>query len=207
VYIFSINYTFWVLVILVKLPVILSDTLFQTLSFNMEQWSNDIEGWNPQVVKKPVSMPISSCVIPSPGLVTGYSVIVPTVPITHSAIACLLTPEANDWQFPINPDVKQAANSWLQKPENDYFFTTANKLWCHDGRVFECQWWLYEVWCVPSASHVPCVHQGQSKASHGCVFVSLVLHILCIDSDQKYILTNLTKKTNLSYSLHPLQDK
>ena len=61
-----------------------------------------------------------------------------------------------------------------------FFPTPAYKLWCRDGQVFECQWWLYEVWCVPSASHVPSVRHGRSNVSHSSVFVTVVLQILCI---------------------------
>jgi hypothetical protein len=58
----------------------------------MEQWSNDIEGRNPKVVEKPVSLPLSLDLTQSHGLVTGYNATLPTFQIPHTAIPCLSTP-------------------------------------------------------------------------------------------------------------------
>lgn len=89
----------------------------------MEQWSNDIEGRNPQVVEKPVSLPLLLRLMQSHGLVTGCSFTVPRVPIPRTAIPCLLRPlEATKWQFPTDADVKQAATSWLRMLDTDFFY-------------------------------------------------------------------------------------
>ena len=140
----------------------------------MEQWSTGIEWRNPEVVEKPVSLLLLLYIMQTHGLVTGYSPTVPTVPIPRTAISCLLTPsKATDWQFPTNANVKQVATSWLQMLDTDFFSPRRHTSFgaMMDG-CFECQWWHYEVWCVPSASHVPCVHQGRSKVSHSRVFVT-----------------------------------
>ena len=116
-------------VFLVKLRVILTDILFKALSFNMEQRSNDIEGRNHQVAEKPVPLPILLYVMQSPGLETGCSLAVPTVPNPRTAIPCLLTPsKAIDWQFPTNANVKQAATSWFQMLDTDFFLRRLTSL-------------------------------------------------------------------------------
>jgi hypothetical protein len=56
-----------------------------------------LKGENPQVVEKPVSLPLLLRRMQPSGLVTGYSFTVPTVQIPRTAIPCLLTPsEATD---------------------------------------------------------------------------------------------------------------
>lgn len=41
------------------------------------------------------------------------------------------------------------------------------------GEMFECQWWHMEVWCIPSATNVPCVYWSQNEILSVSVFVYL----------------------------------
>jgi len=77
-----------------------------------------------------------------------------SVPVLCLVFYLSLNPwEAPGWQvIAIDADVKQVATSWLQTLNN------IGTIWgrCQDGSG-DC----IEVWCVPSASHVPCIDQSQ----------------------------------------------
>jgi hypothetical protein len=60
-------------------------------------------------------------------------------------------------RFVTNADVKQAVTSWLQTPDADLLCTwiqTMMPLWYKSLNVSGD---YVGVWCVPSATHVPCV--------------------------------------------------
>jgi hypothetical protein len=57
-------------------------------------------------------------------------------------------------KFAANAKVKQAVTSWLQTIDSSFFYAGIKNR-CYGGALAgDC----VEVWCVPSATHEPCVH-------------------------------------------------
>ena len=176
--------------------------LFKAASFKVEQWSNDIEGRNPQVVEKPVSLLLLLHLMQSSGLVTGYSFTLPIVLIQRTAIPCLLNIFRNKWLTIPNRRRRQASchllasNAWHR-----FFLRRHTSLGAMMDECVECHLWLYEVWCVPLASHVPYVLQGWSKVSQSRVFVTLALQILCVIKT-KNTFSQIWLKIKFRHDLH-----
>jgi hypothetical protein len=61
---------------------------------------------------------------------------------------CFTTHLAVKW-FATAADVKQAVTSSLQTLDVSV------------GQMLRHQWWLYKVWCVPSATRMPRIHRSQ----------------------------------------------
>jgi len=53
-------------------------------------------------------------------------------------------------RFSVDSDVKQALTSWLQTFDTDSYM---------QGKCLYINSDYTEVWCAPSAKHVPCIHQ------------------------------------------------
>ena len=51
------------------------------------------------------------------------------------------------------------------------------------GQILKCQREYAEVWCVPSATHVPCIHWSQNKVLGVRVFVLLFLNDIVVSSE------------------------
>jgi len=87
-----------------------------------------------------------------------------SLPILRSVFYLSLNPwEAHGWQvIAVNADVKQVITSWLQTFYKCLYpgIWALVPLWgkCKDGSG-DC----FEVWCVPSASHVPCIDQSHNN--------------------------------------------
>ena len=84
--------------------------------------------------------------------------------------------EAPGWQvMAIDADLKQIITSWLQTLNNSVF--TLVPLWgkCRDGSGD-----YVEVWCVPSASHVPRIDQSHNNFLTWEWLLPYFLKVLCI---------------------------
>ena len=94
------------------------------------------------------------------GLTADYGRTSDRLWISALSVLSLTEPwEAPGWQvIAIDADVKQVITSWLQTLDNSFF--TVVSLWgkCRDGSGD-----YFEVWCVPSASHVPCIDQSHNN--------------------------------------------
>ena len=66
-------------------------------------------------------------------------------------------------RLPTDADTKQAVTSLLLTPDTDLFEARIQVLVPQRGKRFNINGNFAEVWCVASATHVPCIHQNQNK--------------------------------------------
>jgi hypothetical protein len=81
-------------------------------------------------------------------------------------------------RFVTNADAKQALTSWLQTLDIDFYSSGIQAmmpLWCISLNVSGD---YASVWCVPSATHVPCECGSYSKVVDTTVFLSLWIVLL-----------------------------
>jgi len=98
--------------------------------------------------------------------------------------------------FATDADAKQAVTSWLQ-----IYSTPGYKLLCHGGTNANVD--TVEVWCVPSATHVPSIHQSRNKFLGISVCCLILLKELFVSH---YLLQNLVPcLPNYSLSQHMTQ--
>ena len=106
-----------------------------------------------------------------------------SVLILHSVFSLSLNPwEAPGWQvIAIDADVKQVTTSWLQTLDNSVFTLGTVPLWgkCRDGGGD-----YIEVWCVPSASHVPCIDQSHNILTCICYLIFWKFFVYTLQSEQ-----------------------
>jgi len=70
-------------------------------------------------------------------------------------------------------DIKQAAFSWLQTFDTDFFYTGIKSFGATLGQTLKFNSDFVDVWCVPSATHVQCKNRSQIKVLGISVFVIL----------------------------------
>ena len=106
-----------------------------------------------------------------------------SVPILRSVIYLLLNPwEAPGWKvIAVDTDVKQVITSWLQKLDNSVF-TLEYEPWYHCGASTKMivSGDYFEVWCVPSAAHVPCIDQSHNNIMTSVCLLPIFFKVLCL---------------------------
>jgi hypothetical protein len=74
-------------------------------------------------------------------------------------------------RFSAEADVEQAVTSWLQTLDTDLFYAELELLVPRRKKCLNINGDYVEVWCVPSATHVPCFLEVRMKFSTSRAFV------------------------------------
>jgi hypothetical protein len=74
-------------------------------------------------------------------------------------------------------DTKAAITPLLLTPDTDIFYARIEVLVPQQGKCFNINGNFVKVWCVPSATHEPCIHRSQNKVLSLHMFVNLCVLI------------------------------
>jgi hypothetical protein len=75
--------------------------------------------------------------------------------------------------LPTDADTKPAVTSSLLTPDTDIFYARIEVLLPQQGKCFNINDNFVKVWCVPSATHEPCILPSQIKVLSLQMFVNL----------------------------------
>ena len=85
-------------------------------------------------------------------------------------------------KFATDTDVKQAVTYWLKTLYDDFFYSgTLSRLSVKVGKCLNVNCHYVEFWCLPPATHVPCILWSQKKMSqHQSTFYLIFWNFLYI---------------------------
>jgi hypothetical protein len=81
-------------------------------------------------------------------------------------------------RFVTDADVKQVVSSWLQTLNADLFYAGIQTMVSRWDICLEVSGDDVDAWCVPFATHAPCIQQTQNNVLGSRVFVTLLLLLL-----------------------------
>ena len=78
-------------------------------------------------------------------------------------------------QFSVDGDVKAGVTCQLLTRDTDFFYDMIQALVLREDKYLYVNGEYMEVWCVPSATHVTCIHQSQNQVLGMRVLLTLFL--------------------------------
>jgi hypothetical protein len=92
-------------------------------------------------------------------------------------------------RFATDSDVKQAVTSCLQTPYTDFFYVGIQAMMSLWYKCLNVSGDYVGIWCIPSATHVPCIRRSQNSGvgiSVHLVFWNLLVTTLCVWCGERY---------------------
>ena len=86
-------------------------------------------------------------------------------------------------RFEIDAKLKQSVTTWLQTLDTDFLCAGLQIYVPTSVRCLNVSSDYVEVWCVPCATHVPCIHRSRNKVFGMWMFVTLFLKLFCRSDD------------------------